>query len=169
MNSNYNMFGKKRSIYSSSDNTQNKKNLNIYNNRDNSRFTTVKNNGVTRSINYAERYNMYKGFAHCKKLEAEKSATNTNENCFNIYLDSNVDSMKKVNLEDWHYATVDYDFLNDKTILVNSHFPEIKNNNINSKTIPELYTYFNNSNSFNKVKYIRNFKYGHSMSNLTTN
>ena len=58
---------------------------------------------------------------------------------------------------------------NDKTILVNSHFPEIKNNNVNSKTIPELYTYFNNSNSFNKVKYIRNFKYGHSMSNLTTN
>ena len=76
---------------------------------------------------------------------------------------------KKVNLEDWHYATVDYDFLNDKTILVNSHFPEIQNNNINSKTIPELYTYFNNNNSLNKVKYIRNFKYGHSMSNLTTN
>ena len=45
MNSNsFNMFGKTRKLYSASDNTQNKKNLNIYNNRDNSRFTTVKNN-----------------------------------------------------------------------------------------------------------------------------
>ena len=168
MNSNsFNMFGKTRKLYSASDNTQNKKNLNIYNNRDNSRFTTVKNNLVTRSINYAERYNMYKGFAHCKKIAAEKSGTNTNENCFNIYLDSNVDNMKKVNLEDWHYSKVDYDFLTDKTILVNSHFPEIQNNNVNSPTIPELYTYFNNQNSYNKIKHIKNFKYGHSMSNLT--
>ena len=143
MNSNsFNMFGKTRKLYSASDNTQNKKNLNIYNNRDNSRFTTVNNNLVTHSINYTERYNMYKGFAHCKKLEAEKSATNTNENCFKVYLDSNVDNMKKVNLEDWHYSKVDYDFLNDKTILVNSHFPEIQNNNVNSPTIPDLYTYF---------------------------
>ena len=74
---------------------------------------------------------------------------------------------KKVNLEDWHYSKVDYDFLTDKTILVNSHFPEIQNNNVNSPTIPELYTYFNNQNSYNKIKHIKNFKYGHSMSNLT--
>lgn len=168
MNSNsYNMFGKERTIYSSSDNTQNKKNLNIYNNRNTSRFNIVKNNLVVRSVNYAERYNMYKGYAHCKKLEAEKSTTNTNENCFNIYLDSNVDKFKKTNLEDWHYGIVDYDFLTDKTILNNSHFPDIKNNNLCSNTIPNSYLYFNNANSYNKTKYIKNFKYGHSMSNLT--
>ncbi len=168
MNSNsFNMFGKHRTISSSSDNTQNKKNLNLYDLRDRSKYNSVIDDMVVYSSNYKERYNMYKGFVECKKKLAEKSATNTNEPCFNIYLDSNVDIMNKVNLEDWSVANVDYDFLTDQSILLNHNFPYLENsNNLSDKTIPEQYTYFNDQNNLNKSKYVRNFKYGHSMSNL---
>jgi len=155
------MFSKSNESVSSGEHTANKKNLSIYVNRNNSRHAIVKNDMVQKSLNYAERYNMYKGFVHCKKINKTD-----NENCFTIYQDSEIDPLKKNLMEDYHLSRVDYFDLEDQTKLKNKSFPYSINAHETSfkETIPQQYTYFNpNTNTTSRGK---NFKYGHSMSNL---
>lgn len=159
----FNMFSKNKESISSSDHIANKKNLAIYVNRNNSRNAIVENDMIKKSLNYTERYNMYKGFVHCKKINHTG-----NENCFNISYTSNIDPIKKKHMEDYHLSRVDYFDLADNSDLTQEDFPFGPNDHFcsNSTPIPQKHTYFNNNNSINTPILIKNFKYGHSMSNL---
>lgn len=159
----YNMFSKNNESVSSGEHTANKKNLSIYVNRNNSRHAIVKNDMVQKSLNYTERYNMYKGFVHCKKINRTG-----NENCFTVYQDSEIDPLKKNHIEDYHLSRVDYFDLEDQTKLTNNSFPYSidAHETCFKQTIPEQYTYFNPNNNTNTTTRVKNFKYGHSMSNL---
>lgn len=159
----FNMFGKHNESISSSDHIANKKNLAIYVNRNNSRNAIVENDMVKKSLNYNERYNMYKGFVHCKKI----NPTN-NGNCFTINHTSDVDFFKKTKIDDYHLSRVDYFDLESNGLLTTNHFPyEIDSHNTCFKqTLPDKHTLFNPVNSEQKPVFIQNFKYGHSMSNL---
>ena len=159
----YNMFSKNNESVSSSEHTANKKNLSIYVNRNNSRHAIVKNDMVCKSLNYAERYNMYKGFVHCKKINSTG-----NENCFTIQHDNEVDSYKKNHMEDYHLSRVDYFDLEDTTTLTNKSFPYSldAHERCFKETIPEQHTFFDPGNNHRTTSRVKNFKYGHSMSNL---
>ncbi len=159
----FNMFSKNKESVSSSEHTANKKNQSIYENRGHSRNAIVENDMVKKSLNYTERYNMYKGFVHCKSLNTN------NGNCFAIFHNSDVDNFKKNKLEDYHLSRVDYFDLDDVAELKNPFFPfrrESHNNDYNDGSIPYQHTLFNPVNSQRKTIIMKNFKYGHSMSNL---
>jgi hypothetical protein len=160
----FNGFSKPNESVSSSDHIANKKNLAIYENRGYSRNAIVQNDMVKKSLNYTERYNMYKGFVHCKKLNP-----GNNENCFTIYNNSDVDPFTKVHLEDYHMSRVDYFDLGDNSLLNSQYFPFENDShltNFKKGTLSEKHTLFNPDNSKNEPVYMKNFKYGHSMSNL---
>ena len=160
----FNMFSKNKESATASDYIANKKNLSIYNNRNTTggrHQSIVENDMVKKSLNYTERYNMYKGFVHCKTLNPTG-----NENCFGIYDDDGIVTFKRKKLEDYHLTKVDYFDLNDSEDLRQEDFPfEADSHNTCKSSIPEQHTYFNPNNG-KTTTIVKNFKYGHSMSNL---
>ena len=161
----FNMFSKNKESATASDYIANKKNLSIYNNRNTTggrHQSIVENDMVKKSLNYTERYNMYKGFVHCKKLNPTG-----NENCFGIYHDDGIENFKRKTLQDYHLTRVDYFDLDNSQDLKQEDFPFEANSYKSTcpTTIPEQHSYFNPNNGKTRI-FVKNFKYGHSMSNL---
>ena len=50
-------------------------------------------------------YDLFKGFKRCK---FENKTDINNQNCFNVWLNEDVDPMKKMTLDHWYISKIDF-------------------------------------------------------------
>ena len=165
---NSNMFCGHNESISSSDRTQKLKNKHLYINRHQQNGLNIKNNNLIHANSYENYYNAFKGFFDCKKATGIKE---TDENCFLIWLDDDIDLMTINNIDDFYISKVNYEFINDPSDNYIQTNPEsnlswpIKKKGNCYYNIPDIYTFFDNHNPKSITIFAKNLKYGLRMSN----
>ena len=160
---NNSMFGKHTESISSSDRTQRIKNKQIFMNRKNTRNATFYNNNtkdLAKINSYNDMYDLFKGFKRCK---FENKTDINNQNCFNVWLNEDVDPMKKMTLDHWYISKIDFSVNppSDPGILnqmSNYFFPYVSTNQ--KVPIFNHHSYFDENNTKGITVHAKHFKRG---------
>lgn len=157
------MFGKHTESSSSGERTQRMKNKNLFIQRKNNRNATFYNNNtkdLAKINSYNDMYNLFKGFQQCK---FENKTDINNQHCFDVWLNEDVDPMKKLTLDHWYISKIDFSVNppNDTGVLnqmSNYFFPYEPNDQ--RRPIFNQHSYFDENNPRQITVHAKNFKKG---------